>query len=46
MFHDADEIKNFGNEALIPTGRLTDLLSCINITTPPMFRIKRITRLG
>jgi hypothetical protein len=43
-FHDADEIKTFGNEALIPTGRLRDLLNRINITTPPEFRIKRILR--
>jgi hypothetical protein len=42
MFHDTDEIKTFGNEALIPTGRLRDLLNRINITTPPEFRIKRI----
>jgi hypothetical protein len=41
-FHDADEIKTFGDEAPIPTGRLRDLLNCINITTPPEFRIKRI----
>jgi hypothetical protein len=41
-FHDADEIKTFGNEAPIPTGRLRDLLNRINITTPPEFRIKRI----
>jgi hypothetical protein len=41
-FHDADEIKTFGNEALIPTGKLRDLLNCINITTLPEFRIKRI----
>jgi hypothetical protein len=37
MFHDADEIKNFGDEALIPTGRLRDLLNRISITTPPEF---------
>jgi hypothetical protein len=43
-FHDADKIKTFGNEALIPTGRLRDLLNCVNITTPPEFRIKRIPR--
>jgi hypothetical protein len=42
-FHDADEIKTFGNEAPIPTGRLRDLLNHINITTPPEFRIKRIS---
>jgi hypothetical protein len=41
-FHDADEIKTFGNEAPIPTGRLRDLLNRINIMTPPEFRIKRI----
>jgi hypothetical protein len=43
-FHDADEIKTFGDEALIPTGRLKDLLNRINITTPLEFRIKRILR--
>jgi hypothetical protein len=32
--HDADEIKTFGDEASIPTGRLRDLLKHINITTP------------
>jgi hypothetical protein len=42
-FHDADEIKTFGNEAPIPTGRLRDLLNHINITTPPVFRTKRIS---
>jgi hypothetical protein len=41
-FHDADEIKTFGNEAPIPTGRSRDLLNHIKITTPPEFRIKRI----
>jgi hypothetical protein len=41
IFHDADEIKTFGDEAPIPTGRLRDLLKHINITTPPEFRIKR-----
>jgi hypothetical protein len=46
MFHDADEIKTFGNEAPIPTTRLRDLLNCINITTPPEFKIKRISRPG
>jgi hypothetical protein len=42
MFHNSDEIKTFRNEAPIPTGRLRDLLNCINITTPPEFRIRRI----
>jgi hypothetical protein len=42
-FHDADEIKTFGDEALIPTSRLRDLLNRINITTPLEFRIKRIS---
>jgi hypothetical protein len=45
-FHDGDEIKTFGNEAPIPTGRLRDLLNRINITTPLEFRIKRIPRPG
>jgi hypothetical protein len=45
-FHDADEIKTFGDEALIPTSRLRDLLNYINITTPPEFRIKRILHPG
>jgi hypothetical protein len=42
MFHDTDEIKTFGDEALIPTSRLRDLLNHINIVTPPEFRIKKI----
>jgi hypothetical protein len=42
IFHDADEIKTFGDEAPFPTGRLRDLLNHINITTAPEFRIKRI----
>jgi hypothetical protein len=45
-FHDADEIKTFGDEAPIPTGRLRDLLNHITITTPPEFRIKRIPHPG
>jgi hypothetical protein len=36
-FHNTDEIKTFGVEALIPTGRLKDLLNRINITTPLEF---------
>jgi hypothetical protein len=46
MFHDTGEIKTFGNEAPIPTGRLRDLLNRINITTLPEFRIKRVPRPG
>jgi hypothetical protein len=46
IFHDADEIKTFGDQAPIPTGRLRDLLKHVNITTPPEFRIKRIPRPG
>jgi hypothetical protein len=42
MFHDANKIKTFGDEAPIPTSILRDLLNHINITTPPEFRIKRI----
>jgi hypothetical protein len=45
-FHDTDEIKTFRNEAPIPTGRLRDLLNRINITTPPEFKIKRISHPG
>jgi hypothetical protein len=44
--HDVDKIKTFGDEAPIPTSRLRDLLNHINIITPPLFRIKRIPRLG
>jgi hypothetical protein len=44
IFHDADEIKTFGDEAPIPTGRLRDLWNHLNITTPPEFRIKTIPR--
>jgi hypothetical protein len=46
VYHDAEEIKTVGNEALIPTGRLRDLLNRINITTSPEFRIKRVPRSG
>jgi hypothetical protein len=46
IFHDADEIKTFRDEAPIRTGRLRDLLNHINITTLPEFRIKRIPRPG
>jgi hypothetical protein len=41
-YHDADEIKTFGDEVTIPTSRLRDLLNCIDITTPPKFRFKRV----
>jgi hypothetical protein len=41
-FHDVDGIKTFGDEALIPTGRLRDLLNHINMTTSPEIKIKRI----
>jgi hypothetical protein len=40
MYHDADEIKTSRNEAPIPSGRLRDLLNCIDITTLLEFRIK------
>jgi hypothetical protein len=46
MFHDVDEIKTFVDEAPIPTGKLRDLLNCINITTLPEFRINRVPRPG
>jgi hypothetical protein len=44
LYHDANEIKTFGNEASLPTGRLRDLLNRIDITTLVEFRIKRIPR--
>jgi hypothetical protein len=46
MYCEADEIKTAGNEALIPTSKLRDLLNHIDITTPPEFRIKRVPCLG
>jgi hypothetical protein len=45
-FHDADEIKTAGNEALIPTSRLRDLLNHLNNTTHLEFRIKKVPRAG
>jgi hypothetical protein len=42
MYHHAYGIKTSRCEAPIPTGRLRDLLNCIDITTPPDFRIKRV----
>jgi hypothetical protein len=44
MYHDADEIKTTGNEALIAIDRLRDMLNHVDITTPPVFRIKRVLR--
>jgi hypothetical protein len=38
------KIKTFGDEFMIPTGRLRDLLKRINSTTPLEFRINRILR--
>jgi hypothetical protein len=46
VYHDGEEIKTVANEAPIPTGRQRDLLNCIDITTPPQFRIKRVPHLG
>jgi hypothetical protein len=46
MYHDADEIKTTRNEALIPTGRLRNLLNRIDITTLLEFRIKRVPHPG
>jgi hypothetical protein len=45
-YHDADEIKTSRNEAMITTIRLRDLLNCLDITTPPEFRIKRVLGSG
>jgi hypothetical protein len=46
MYHNADKIKNAGNEATIPNGKQMDLLNRLNITTPLEFRIKRVLRPG
>jgi hypothetical protein len=46
MYREADEIKTAKNDALIPTGRMRDLLNRVDITTPPEFRIKKVPRLG
>jgi hypothetical protein len=46
MYREADEMKMYGNEAPIPTGRLRDLLNRIDITSPLEFRIKRVLRTG
>jgi hypothetical protein len=46
MYREADEIKTTGNEALIPTGRLQDLLNRVDNTTPSELRIKRVLRPG
>jgi hypothetical protein len=46
LYHDADELKSFGNEAPIPTDRLRNLLGHIGITTAPEFRIKKVPRPG
>jgi hypothetical protein len=45
-YHIADEMKTFGNEALIPTGRLRELLNHVGITTPPEFRVKTVSHPG
>jgi hypothetical protein len=42
IYRDTDEIKTTGNEALIPTDRLRDLLGHVDITIAPEYRIKRI----
>jgi hypothetical protein len=42
IYHNTDEIKTARNEALIPTGRLRDLLNRIKITNLLEFRIKRV----
>jgi hypothetical protein len=42
MYREAKELKIIRNEALIPTGRLRDHMSLINITTAPEFKIKRV----
>jgi hypothetical protein len=46
VYHNAEEMKTVGNEAPITTGRLSDLLNRLDITTLPEFRIKRVPRSG
>jgi hypothetical protein len=46
MYCNTDEIKTSRNEAPFPTGRLRDLLNRIDITIAPVFKIKRVLRLG
>jgi hypothetical protein len=46
MCREDEDIKTSRNEASSPTTRLMDLLNHINITNPPVFRIKRVLRPG
>jgi hypothetical protein len=42
MYRDADEVKSFGVDSLILTGRLQALLEHLGITTAPRYRIKEV----
>jgi hypothetical protein len=46
MYREAKELKIIRNEALIPTGRLRDHMSLIDITAAPEFKIKRVPHPG
>jgi hypothetical protein len=46
LYRDADKRESFGNEALIPTGRLCGMLGHLGITSAPRCRIKGVKRLG
>jgi hypothetical protein len=46
MYCDTDELKTFGNEALISIDQLQDLLGHIGITTALKFRLKRVLHRG
>jgi hypothetical protein len=42
MYQDANEVKSFGAEAPVLTGRLWALLEHLGITTAPRYRIKEV----
>jgi hypothetical protein len=46
MYRDADEVKSFGAEALVPIGRLQALLVHLGITTAPKYRINEVPHSG
>jgi hypothetical protein len=45
-YRDADKVKSFRAEALVPTIRLRALLEHLGITTAPRYRIKEVQHLG
>jgi hypothetical protein len=46
MYRVADEVKSFGAEALVLTGRFRALLEHLGITTIPRYQIKEVPRPG